>query len=485
MQNTLYWHDYETFGLDPARDRPVQFAGIRTDEDLNIIGEPLNIMARPAPDTLPHPISSLITGITPQQALKQGLPEADFIARILAELSQPGTCGVGYNSLRFDDEVTRNTLYRNLHSPYDREWQNGNSRWDIIDMVRACHDLRPEGIVWPRRADSERPSFKLEELTLSNGITHEQAHDALSDVHATIAIARLIKEKQPKLYDFLYRLRRKKEVLKHIDLNEMTPILHTSGMYGSDHGNTRLVVPIAAHPSNSNSVIVFDLAQDPALLLDLGAKTLRERLYTAHDDLPMGVERPALKQILINKCPVIAPTSTLTGDAAKRLQIDLITGKRNRQTLIHARKEIQDKIAKIFEPREFEPVTDPDLMIYAGGFFNASDKALMNAIHDTDPQELGTQSWNFKDKRLPEMLFRYRARNHPETLSSDEQAQCLEHCRSRLVDRESGHLNFTDFYAEIEQLRAQMAADDQGSTILDDVAAFGAELESFVRLAAE
>ena len=485
MQNTLYWHDYETFGLDPARERPVQFAGIRTDEDLNIIGEPLNIMARPAPDTLPHPISSLITGITPQQALKQGLPEADFIARILAELSQPGTCGVGYNSLRFDDEVTRNTLYRNLHSPYDREWQNGNSRWDIIDMVRACHDLRPEGIVWPRRADSERPSFKLEELTLSNGITHEQAHDALSDVHATIAIARLIKEKQPKLYDFLYRLRRKKEVLKHIDLNEMTPILHTSGMYGSDHGNTRLVVPIAAHPSNSNSVIVFDLAQDPALLLDPGAKTLRERLYTAHDDLPMGVERPALKQILINKCPVIAPTSTLTGDAAKRLQIDLIRGKRNRQTLIHARKEIQDKIAKIFEPREFEPVTDPDLMIYAGGFFNDSDKALMNAIHGTDPQQLGTQSWNFKDKRLPEMLFRYRARNHPETLGSDEQTQWLEHCRARLVDGESGHLNFTDFYAEIEQLRAQMAVDDQGNNILDDVAAFGAELESFVRLAAE
>ena len=484
-QNTLYWHDYETFGLDPARDRPVQFAGIRTDENLNIIGEPLNIMARPAPDTLPHPVSSLITGITPQQALERGLPEAEFIARILAELSQPGTCGVGYNSLRFDDEVTRNTLYRNLHSPYDREWQNGNSRWDIIDMVRACHDLRPEGIVWPRRADADRPSFRLEELTVANGIAHEQAHDALSDVYATIAIARLIKEKQPKLYNFLYRLRRKKEVLKYIDLKEMTPILHTSGMYGSDHGNTRLVVPVAAHPTNGNSIIVFDLAQDPALLLDLGTKTLLERLYTANDDLPEGVERPALKQLLINKCPVISPTSTLTGDAAKRLRIDLITGMRNRQTLIHARKAIQQKIAKLFEPREFEPVTDPDLMIYAGGFFNDSDKALMNTIHNTRPQELGTQSWSFADKRLPEMLFRYRARNHPETLSADEHTQWLKHCRARLVDGESGYFSFTDFHAEIEQLRAQMAVDDQGNKILDDVATFGAELESFVQLAAE
>jgi exodeoxyribonuclease-1 len=484
-QNTLYWHDYETFGLDPARDRPVQFAGIRTDEDLNIVGEPLNIMARPAPDTLPHPISSLITGITPQQALEQGLPEAEFIARILTELSQPGTCGVGYNSLRFDDEVTRNTLYRNLYSPYDREWQNGNSRWDIIDMVRACHDLRPEGIAWPRRADADRPSFRLEELTQANGIAHEQAHDALSDVYATIAIARLIREQQPRLYDFLYRSRRKKEVLGHIDLKEMTPILHTSGMYGSDHGSTRLVVPVAAHPTNSNSIIVFDLAQTPDLLLDLGVKTLRERLYTANEDLPEGVERPALKQLLINKCPVIAPTSTLTGDAAKRLRIDLIKGMRNRQMLLNARKAIQQKIAGIFEPREFEPVSDPDLMIYAGGFFNDSDKALMNAIHDADPQELGTQSWSFADKRLPEMLFRYRARNYPETLSADEQAQWLEHCRARLIDGESGHLKFTDFHAEIAQLRAQMAVDDPGNRLLDDVAAFGAELESFVQSTAE
>jgi exodeoxyribonuclease-1 len=481
IQNTLYWHDYETFGLDPARDRPVQFAGIRTDEDLNIVSEPLNIMARPAPDTLPHPISSLITGITPQQAQAQGLPEAEFIARILAELSQPGTCGVGYNSLRFDDEVTRHTLYRNLYDPYGREWQNGNSRWDIIDMVRACHDLRPEGIVWPRRTDADRPSFRLEELTVANGIAHEQAHDALSDVYATIAIAKLIKEKQPKLYDFLYQLRRKKEVLKYIDLEEMTPILHTSGMYGSDHGSTRLVVPVLAHPTNKNSIIVFDLAQDPALLLEHGAKTLTERLYIANEDLPEGVERPALKQVLINKCPVVAPTSTLTGDAAKRLQIDLITSKRNRQTLLHARKTIEQKIAKIFEPRVFEPVTDPDLMIYSGGFFNDSDKALMNTIHNTDPQELAKQSWSFVDKRLPDMLFRYRARNYPETLSDDEQKQWLEHCHARLIDGESGHFSFKDFRAEIVQLRAEMAADDPRTRLLDDVAAYGDELKSYVQ----
>ncbi|MGM0593158.1 MAG: exodeoxyribonuclease I [Pseudomonadota bacterium] len=478
--NTLYWHDYETFGTDPFRDRPVQFAGVRTDEDLNIIGEPLNIFARPAPDTLPQPMSTLITGITPQQALEQGLPEDEFIQRIHAELSQPGTCGVGYNSIRFDDEVTRNTLYRNLYDPYAREWQNGNSRWDIIDMVRACRDLRPEGIEWPVKPENGRTSFKLEELTVANGIGHEQAHDALSDVYATIAMAKLIKEKQPKLYDFCYKLRRKKEVSKYIDLKGMSPILHTSGMYGSDHGNTRLVVPLAMHPVNKNSVIVFDLSQDPTVLLEQGHKKLKERLYTKTEELPEGVERPALKQILLNKCPVIAPLNTLDGTAAKRLQIDLVRCQQHRQILLRERKALQSKLAKVFEPQQFEPQSDPDVMIYGGGFFTDSDKRTMARVHETPPEQLAQQSWVFEDKRLPEMLLRFRARNYPETLSDDERAQWLEHCRERLTNGEAGHTSFERFFAELERVRREEQPDARGLQLLEQVEQYGRELQAYL-----
>lgn len=476
--NTLYWHDYETFGTDPFRSRPVQFAGVRTDEDLNIIGEPLNIYARLAPDTLPQPMSTLITGITPQESLEKGLPEDEFIRRIHEELSQPGTCGVGYNSIRFDDEVTRNTLYRNLYDPYTREWQNGNSRWDIIDVVRACRDLRPEGIVWPVKEENGRTSFKLDELTVANGISHEQAHDALSDVYATIAMARLIREKQPKLYEFCYKLRRKQEVSKHIDLRGMSPILHTSGMYGSDHGNTRLVVPVAMHPVNKNSVIVFDLSQDPAMLLEHGHKKLKERLYTRAEDLPEGVERPALKQILLNKCPVIAPLSTLDGTSAKRLQIDLVRCQQNRQALLAARKAIQAKIAKIFEPQEFEPQTDPELMIYGGGFFADSDKRTMARIHETAPEKLGEQSWVFEDRRLPELLLRFRARNYPQTLTEEEHGQWLEHCRDRLVNGDSGHMSFEQFFNEVERIKREEPLDERGEQLLAEVERYGRELRA-------
>ena len=196
-ETSLYWHDYETFGVDPRRDAPVQFAGIRTDVELNLVGDPLVIFCRPPTDRLPSPEACLVTGITPQQAMAEGVCEAEFISAIHAELSIPGTCGVGYNTLRFDDEVTRNCLYRNFFDPYEREWRNGNSRWDIIDMVRLTAALRPDGIEWPLDAEG-KPSFRLELLTQVNGISHRGAHDALADVHATIDLARLIKKRQPK-----------------------------------------------------------------------------------------------------------------------------------------------------------------------------------------------------------------------------------------------------------------------------------------------
>lgn len=192
-EHSFYWHDYETFGRWPRRDRPAQFAGVRTDAELNEIGPSLMHYCQPAPDFLPDPESCLLTGILPQTCLEQGLPEHAFAAAIERELAAPGTVGVGYNTIRFDDEVTRHLFWRNLMDPYAREWQNGCGRWDLLDVVRCTYALRPEGIEWPRHEDG-RTSFKLEHLTAANGLAHEAAHDALSDVRATIGLARLIRE---------------------------------------------------------------------------------------------------------------------------------------------------------------------------------------------------------------------------------------------------------------------------------------------------
>ncbi|MFT4614097.1 MAG: exodeoxyribonuclease-1, partial [Bacteroidia bacterium] len=319
MSNTtFYWHDYETFGADPSRDRPVQFAGLRTDADLNPVGEPLVLFARPANDCLPQPGACLVTGISPQQALAEGVPECEFIARIHEELALPGTCGVGYNSLRFDDEITRYTLYRNFYDPYAREWQNGNSRWDIIDMMRTARALRPEGIEWPLREDGQ-PSFRLQDLTSANGISHEAAHDALSDVHATIALARLVRERQPRLFDHLLNNRDKRSVMSQLDITAMKPVLHVSGMFGAQRHNIALVAPLAMHPTNKNEVICYDLDIDPAPLMELSAQQIAALLYTRNEDFPEGVERPGLKSIHINKCPVVLPAKMADAATAQRL----------------------------------------------------------------------------------------------------------------------------------------------------------------------
>ena len=288
MALTLYWHDYETWGADPSRDWPAQFAGLRTDQDLQVIGKPLSLFCYPADDFLPQPEACLVTGITPQRARADGVIEAEFFRQIHAELACPGSCGVGYNSIRFDDEVTRFGFYRNFFDPYAREWQNGNSRWDIIDMVRLTHALRPDGIEWPKHEDGTT-SFRLEQLTQANGISHAGAHDALADVYATIELAKLIKSRQPRLFDYLFQMRDKRRVAKLLDLQAMQPVLHLSSMYPARRGCIAMVVPVARHPVNSNGIIVFDLAQDPAPLLRLSVAEISRRLFTPSNELPVGV----------------------------------------------------------------------------------------------------------------------------------------------------------------------------------------------------
>jgi exodeoxyribonuclease-1 len=456
LPETFYWHDYETFGADPSRDRPVQFAGLRTDHELNPVGEPLVLFARPADDVLPHPQACLVTGISPQQALAEGVPESEFITRVHRELAEPGTCGAGYNSLRFDDEVTRYTLYRNFYDPYAREWQNGNSRWDIIDLVRTANALRPEGIEWPLREDG-LPSFRLEDLTAANGISHEAAHDALSDVHATIALARLVRQRQPRLYDYVLQHRDKQSAQALLDLDTMKPVLHVSGMFGAARHNIALIAPLAVHPVNRNEIICYDLSVDPAPLLELEPEALAQWLFSRADQLPPGVERPGLKSVHINRCPVLVTAKMADPATAERLGI---SGQRCREHLAALRamraadsKGFTARIQSIVTGRSFAPVTDPDRMLYSGGFFSAHDRRLMDTVSTSSPQELASASFPFEDPRLEEMLFRYRARNYPASLDAQERARWEEYRFARLTEPDGGgSICMEDYQAMIEQL---------------------------------
>ncbi|MCU7845521.1 MAG: exodeoxyribonuclease I [Candidatus Thiodiazotropha sp. (ex Monitilora ramsayi)] len=453
MTFSFYWHDYETWGADPRRDRPSQFAGIRTDQDLNPVGDPLVLFCKPTDDMLPQPEACMVTGLTPQKALQEGVNEAEFVQRIHRELAAPDTCGVGYNTVRFDDEVTRNLLYRNFYDPYAREWQNGCSRWDIIDMVRLTHALRPEGIEWPKN-DEGVVSFRLEMLSEANGISHESAHDALSDVYATIGLAKLIRNHQPKLFSYILESRNKRQISERLNLQQRQAVLHVSSMYPAERGCIAMVMPLARHPENPNGIIVYDLREDPTPLLTMTADEIHQRLFTPTADLPPGVERIPLKTVHVNKCPVVVPMNTLTAEAVERWQIDMEAGERHRQQLL-ADKGVVEKIDAVHRMRQFEPISDPDLAIYSGGFFSRDDRQRMDQILKSDPVELQAFPQVFDDRRLPEMLFRYRARNWPASLQSDEQERWEEYRHARLLEPDGGgSITLDEYLMTLDRLEA-------------------------------
>jgi exodeoxyribonuclease I len=475
--NTLFWHDYETWGERPAQDKPSQFAGVRTDENLTTLGEPLSFYCQPASDCLPKPEACLVTGITPQHALAHGLPDYQFMGRIHAELSQPGTCGVGYNSIRFDDEVTRNGLFRNFYDPYEREWANGNSRWDIIDMVRLAYALRPEGIEWPRHDDGS-PSFRLENLSAANGLLHESAHDALSDVYATIALAKLIKTRQPNLYDYAYRMRLKREVAALIDLRSYRPLLHISSKYPAARGCAALVMPLAMHPVNHNGVIVYDLSAPPELLTDLTAEEICERLFTARSELDEGVERIPLKVVHFNKSPLLVTPKLVDEKAEQRLQLDKALCDNNWKTLCQrvVKPELVTKLQTVFSRNDFPPKTDPEQCLY-DGFINDKDKATMVDVRNADPTVLASTTFSFHDRRLPELLFRYRARNFPDTLTAEEQAQWNEFRHQRFTDPGAGAgITVPEFRERIARLQSDPATTETQKQLLAQLADYERKL---------
>jgi len=472
--HTFLWHDYETFGINPRRDRPAQFAGIRTDAELNEIGEPLMLYCKPASDYLPDPESCLLTGITPQLCLERGVAEHEFAARIEAVLAQPDTIGVGYNTIRFDDEVTRHLFWRNLIDPYAREWQNDCGRWDLLDVVRMCYALRPEGITWPRKPDERfpddpkvtRPSFKLEDLARANGLMHDAAHDALSDVRATIALARLIRQAQPKLFDFALSLHKKDRVAAELGLptspQTAQPFLHISGMFPPERGCLAVMWPLATHPTNKNELLAWDLSQDPAELPLLDVATLRQRLFSRSADLPEGVQRLPIKSVHLNKSPmVVRKLATLTPEMAAQWGVDIPAALRNAEKAAGL-PDMSAIWPEVFQrPKEAAPDVDEDLY---GGFVGNADRRRLNQLRALSPAELAHSRTGFDDDRLEEMLFRYRARNFPETLSPEDAERWEAHRVAWLLEGEGGARNVDALFARIDTLSE--TADERGEAIL-------------------
>lgn len=404
---TFFFYDLETSGLNPREDRIMQFAGQRTTMSLEPIGEPVNILVKMSEDALPSPQAIGVTKITPQDTLRDGMSEAEFCRYVSEEVFTPETVVVGYNTVRFDDEFMRATLWRNFYEPYEWEWKDGRSRWDMLDVVRLVRALRPEGMNWPVTEDG-KPTNRLELLTKCNGLSHEHAHDALSDVYATIAVAKMIYEKQPKMFEFLFKMRDKNAVKKLVNLEDKKPFVYASGRYANEFNKTTVAFPLTA--GRNGNVLVYDLRYD----------------FDNNNYFPI------IKELCFNKCPAVAPMAVLDNfDGWEKIGLTRETVEKNLQEVL-AHPEFAEKVRSEYENRpEFPPAIEPEAALY-DGFLNDADRVKVAAVRNADGQKLADFHPDFHDARLPELLLHYKGRNFPESLSESESSKWEEYRRARL-----------------------------------------------------
>ncbi|MBO7699272.1 exodeoxyribonuclease I [Candidatus Saccharibacteria bacterium] len=483
MQNkTFFFYDLETSGLSPREDRIMQFAGIRTDTELNVIGEPVNILVKMNNDTLPSPGAIMVTKITPQQTLQDGLTEAEFCDYVMNEVFTPGTCAIGYNSVRFDDEFMRHTFWRCFRDPYEWQWKDGRSRWDLLDVVRLTRALRPDDIIWPLQEkefkDKETGKTKtvlvetnrLELITQLHGIVHAHAHDALSDVEALIDVTRLIKEKQPKLYDFLFTMRDKRQVAKLVNLENKQPFVYACGRYPGQFHKTTVAFPLTT--GRNGNVLVFDLRYNLDELLSKSvisnglsrgdtrgfprARALSEgsegnawqdpETPVANETTRLPSFYPMIKELCLNKCPAVAPLGVLDAETTEtfadgteplkqtgwqRINLDKETVDKNLKSLL-AHPEFAEQMREKNENRpEYPEAPDPESALY-DGFLDQHDTRLCNAVRNADTNHLADFHPPFNDERLPDLLLHYKAKNYPKSLSESEQQEWEKYRLARL-----------------------------------------------------
>lgn len=435
MAASFFFYDLETSGFDPRSARVMQFGGQRTDMQLKPIGEPINVLIKMTPDVVPSPDAILVTGITPQQTLADGITEAEFLKLFYKEIYKPDTIFAGFNSIRFDDEFMRFLHYRNYYDAYEWHWQDRCSRWDLLDVVRMTRALRPEGIEWPFAPDG-KPTNRLEFLSKVNKLEHEHAHDALSDVRATIGVAKLIQDKQPDLFEFLLKMRDKKKVAALVTAGQ--PFVYASGRYPSAHLHTTVAVILADHPQ-AGSGLVYDLRHDPEPFINMSAEEIVKAWRYSRD--PDFVRLP-VKTVKYNRAPAVAPMGVIKDEETQHrlgLTLDLVAV--NFSKLKRHKTEFADKVLKAVAMLDAErqaqiTLIDDQLAVDArlyDGFINDTDRSLMRAVRAAGPDQLTTVANDFGDDRLKSLMSLYKARNFPSSLTSEERVAWEDHCRQQLM----------------------------------------------------
>lgn len=470
MSASFYFYDLETSGTNPRSARIMQFAGQRTDLNLKPTSEPDNILVRMTDDILPDPDAILITGITPQATRADGITEAEFLRYFTKNISLPETIFVGYNNIRFDDEFMRHTMYRNFYDAYEWAWKDGRSRWDLLDVIRITRALRPEGIKWPVESGG-KPSNRLELLTAINGLDHKNAHDALADVKALIALAKLLRNKQTKLFDFMLSMRDKKMVKDLVSSGE--PFVYSSGKYPSIYEKTTIVTSLGAHPDRQG-ILVYDLRRDPEFLRTMTSEAIAEAWQTYDQD---ETKRFPIKTLQFNRCPAVAPLSVLDANSATRIKLDMKSVRNNEKKLAgdkSLRKKLVEALSIMDKHRQtvlYADEQDVDNRLY-DMFIGDADKNAMAVVRSAESDDIGSLALEFKDDRLNKLLPLYKARNFPDRLSDSDRKHWEQFRAHKLMDGGQDSA-LSKYFKRLSEIAERKGLTTNQSYLLEELSLWG------------
>jgi exodeoxyribonuclease I len=415
------FYDTETSGLSPEFDQILQFAAIRTDNDFNEIDR-FEIRSQLLPYIVPAPGALRVTGIGPELLMDSSIPSHYQATRQIREklLDWSPAIFIGYNTISFDENLLRQALFQTLHSPYVTNTQS-SARADVIRLVHAVVAYVPDCLTVPTN-EKGKAVFKLDQLAPANGFEHENAHEAMADVEATIHIAKVIRNGAPKVWQNVMRSCRKSAA---VDTIMSTGILALTEFYFNKEYSW-LVTYCGQNSEYSAQMGVFDLQHDPTGYVDLDVDALVDILNDKHK---------VIRSIRTNAQPILMPYELATSRAAaKTFDLNVL---RDRVNIIRDAPEFQKRLGLALAKRypSEEPSPYSEKRIY-DGFPSRGDEALMQRFHGQPWADRFATAEQLDDDSRRELAYRVIYCEAAETLPNEKRTELENWVRRRILSND-------------------------------------------------
>ncbi len=465
MPNYVFY-DFETCSSNVSYGQIIQAAAVLVNDNFQELDR-YEGRCKLSPGVIPEAMALLVNKTTPKMLKETNLSHYQMIRQMMDKFNQwKNSIFIGYNSIEFDEEFLRRTLFKNLEYPY-LTVTNGNERGDLLGLARAAHLYYPDCIKTPI-SDRNNPLFKLEKLAPMNNIKHDEAHSAIGDVIATIEIAKLLSKKAPNVWKASLMTTNKDKCFEIIK-NEA--LFCTNFFYGGK-AIPFILTYLCTHPWSYP--FCFDLKADPSYYFKLSKKELKKEIF--------DVKPKVMRTIKHKKHPIIMNASYgVNFDSYKQLGLAKL---KERAKLIRNNKDFANKVSAILEDDINEKnELDSQLDVYAEEsiykkFATNEDNKIMSEFHKTNWKEKFSVIQKFKDERFQYFGKKILYEENPDSLPKEEYKAIHKEVAARALSTNKEKWNtIPRTYSEIDTLRNKFKDDKQKLKDLNEINTFIEEME--------